>query len=76
MDAKVSTKTKTKTVPVQNLFRYISKLLVSNGPVTCNTLESGIDLGQGINVGPGKFDKNNKRRALNKHRAWKISKKE
>ena len=24
MDAKVSTKTKTKTVPVQNLFRYIS----------------------------------------------------
>ena len=24
MDAKISTKTKTKTVPVQNLFRYIS----------------------------------------------------
>ena len=29
------------------------------------TLESGIDVGQGINVGPGKFVKKNK------HRAWK-----
>jgi hypothetical protein len=28
-------------------------------------LASGIDLGQGINVGPGKFSKKNKRRALN-----------
>jgi hypothetical protein len=39
-----------------------------------NTLESGIDIGQGINVGPrpGKLGKNNKRRALNKRRAWKI----
>ena len=27
------------------------------------TLESGIDVGQGINVGPGKFAKKNKRRA-------------
>ena len=25
--------------------------------INCNTLESGIDLGQGINVGPGKFVK-------------------
>ena len=33
------------------------------------TLESGIDVGQGINVGPGKFVKKNKRRALNKCRA-------
>ena len=33
------------------------------------TLESGIDRGQGINVGPGKFAKKNKRRALNKRRA-------
>ena len=33
------------------------------------TLESGIDVGQGINIGPGKFVKNNKRRALNKRRA-------
>ena len=33
------------------------------------TLESVIDVGQGMNVGPGKFIKNNKRRALNKRRA-------
>ena len=33
------------------------------------TLESRIDVGQGINVGPGKFVKKNKRRALNKRRA-------
>ena len=33
---------------------------------TC-TLESVIDVGQGISVGPGKFDKKNKRRALNTH---------
>ena len=32
------------------------------------TLESVIDVGQGISVGPGKFDKKNKYRALNKHR--------
>ena len=31
------------------------------------TLESVIDVGQGISVGLGKFDKNNKRRALNTH---------
>ncbi len=31
------------------------------------TLESGIDVGQLINVGPGKFGKNNKHRALNTH---------
>ena len=34
-----------------------------------NTLESGIDVGQGIIVEPGKFVKKNKRRALNKRRA-------
>ena len=33
------------------------------------TLESGIEVGQGINVRPGKFGKKNKRRALNKRRA-------
>ena len=33
------------------------------------TLESGIDVGQGITVGPGKFVKKNKHRALNKCRA-------
>ena len=31
------------------------------------TLESGIDVGQGINVGRGKFGKKNKRSALNAH---------
>ena len=34
-----------------------------------HTLESGIDVGQGINVGPGKWCKKNKRRVLNKSRA-------
>ena len=34
-----------------------------------STLESEIDVGQGITVGPGKFVKKNKRRALNKRRA-------
>ena len=34
------------------------------------TLESVIDVGQGISVGPGKFDKKNKRRALNTHLVW------
>ena len=33
------------------------------------TLESGIDVGQGITIGPGKFVKKNKRRVLNKRRA-------
>jgi hypothetical protein len=32
-----------------------------------HTLESGIDVGQEINVGPGKLGKKNKRRALNTH---------
>ena len=46
-------------------------LLGSQAIVWC-ILESGIDLGQGINVGSGKFDKNNKHMALNKRRAWEI----
>ena len=41
-----------------------------------NTLESLIDVGQGIRLGPGRFDKKNKRRALNKSRAWRICQKE
>ena len=36
------------------------------------TLESVIDVGQGISIGPGRFGKNSKRRALNKRRAWKV----
>ena len=31
------------------------------------TLASGIDVGQGINVMPGKFGKKNNHRVLNKH---------
>ena len=38
-------------------------------------LESVIDVGQGMNVETGKFGKRNKRRAFNKHRAWKICQK-
>ena len=37
--------------------------------LTLTTLESGIDVGHGINIGPGKFVKKNKCRALNKRRA-------
>jgi hypothetical protein len=40
------------------------------------TLESVIDVGQEISVGPGRFGKKNKRRNLNKRSAWKIWKKE
>ena len=41
---------------------------IHNMGATVLTLESGIDVGQGITiVGPGKFVKKNKRRALNTH---------
>ena len=36
------------------------------------TLDSGIDVEQEINVGGGKSGKNNKRRALNNRKAWKV----
>ena len=39
------------------------KKIVANVLIFIGTLESGIDVGQGINVGPGKFAKNNKHRA-------------
>ena len=45
------------------------KSVASNQDVFLITLESVIDVGQGITVGPGKFVKKNKRRALNKGRA-------
>jgi hypothetical protein len=45
-----------------NLQKFNPSLLVS-------TLESGIDVGQGITIGPGKIVKKNKHRALNKRRA-------
>ena len=44
--------------------RYAHKIVVA-----VITLESGIDVGQGITIRPRKFDKRNKHRALNKHRA-------
>ena len=40
----------------------MSKFSIVNGTTT---LASGIDVGQGINGGPGKFGRKNKRRALN-----------
>ena len=48
----------------------LTKLIIQSGHKQKNdqnTLESVIDVGQGISVGPGKFDKKNKRRALNTH---------
>ena len=36
------------------------------------TLDSGIDVGQEINVKPGKFGNNNKCKALNNFRASKL----
>ena len=48
-------------------FFIMEKCLVSE--IFQVTLESGLDVGQGITVGPGKFVKKNKRRALNKRRA-------
>ena len=53
-----------------NMYRgncYTIKTCISDNIYSVlNTLESGIDIGQAINIGPGKLDKNNKRRA------WKI----
>ena len=45
-------------------FTYLTKSFFMR-----STLESRIDVWQGINVGPGNFVKKNKRRALNKCRA-------
>ena len=57
-----------------NLYRvdkYLPRFFDQVGHQTtyAYTLESGIDEGQGITIGPGKFFKKNKRRALNKRRA-------
>ena len=49
-----------------HLFDY---LLIETMISCLPTLESGIDIGQGITVRPGKFVKKNKRRAVNKRRA-------
>ncbi len=46
---------------------FYSPLLIFRPSAIHFTLESGIDVGQGINVGPGKFAQKN--RALNERRA-------
>ena len=58
-------------------FMSLEKLSISFLYTICNqtTLESGIDVKQGINIGHGKFVKKNKHRALNKRSAWKFTKK-
>ena len=42
---------------------YFVFLLIFSNVRRLFTLDSGIDVGQGINVGPGTFGKKNKRRA-------------
>ena len=49
------TNCRTKNIPELKIVDYAA------------TLASSIDVGQGINVGPGKFGKKNKCRALNTH---------
>ena len=58
------------------LLQYIEERILEANLAISSALESVIDVGQGISVGPGRFGKKNKRRALNKRRAWKIWKKE
>ena len=50
-------------------FIYVRSNLASDDTLEYCNLESVIDVGQGIIIGPGKFVKKNKRRALNKRRA-------
>ena len=52
--------------------REISKMCLRNIGMIPYSRVRNIYVRQGINVGPGKFDKNNKHRALNKRRAWKM----
>ena len=49
------------------LFALVWQYSTNQNQYNKGTLASGIDVGQGINVGPGKFGKKNKRRALNTH---------
>ena len=53
-------------MPGQRLVQHRLDAKVSRGFLSNSTLESGIDVGQKINVRPGKLGKNNKRMALNK----------
>jgi hypothetical protein len=54
---------------VINIAAEMNVLLVFRTSMYVPTLESSIDVGQGITVGPGKFVKKNKCRALYKRRA-------
>ena len=53
---------KTKFLPIESVGSPHNSV-----DLGCITLASGIDVGQGINIGPGEFGKKNKRRALNTH---------
>ena len=53
-------------LPCHIHYSGINRKLIDSHP---NTLESGIDVGQGITIGPGKFVKKNKHRAMNNCRA-------
>ena len=55
--------------PTGKIRKSFSAQVLNQEPSYALTLESGIDVGQGITVWPGKFVKKNKRRALNKRRA-------
>ena len=45
---------------------FKDKISITKNFTQSTTLESKIDIQQGINVGPGNFDRNNKRKALTK----------
>ena len=66
---------------IQTVKERSEQFLITECFFTCSrrflisTLDSRINVGQEINIGPGKFAKKNKHRALNIHRAYKIWKK-
>ena len=55
-----------KSLAIPNTL-HLSRVWTNFVPIT---LKSGLDKRQGVNVRPGNFGKNNKRRVWNKHRAW------
>ena len=64
----ISSKTQHKFLQDKEKLTHCSSRANEHEPKV-HTLDSGIDVGYGINVGPGKFVKKNKHRALNKRRA-------
>ena len=67
---KIASSMKLLKVLGYSLFQFSTNFpKVDNSLFLKFTLESVIDVEQGINVGTGKFVKKNKCRALNKHRA-------